>query len=312
MGTALAGIMSKNHSVTLWSRCEDQKTSLQKHGKNIKYLPDYKIPSGVDYTAGAIDWKAIDVVVLAVPTQSLREMCVQIELRSFKGPIINTAKGLELGSALTPCAILMDCGLKDALLYSLSGPSHAEEMSASVPTSVVLSGEKNDAVQKLLEIFAGTSFRPYFQMDRLGVELGGALKNVVAIAAGLSDGLGFGLNTKSAIITRGLREIKKYGVYMGAKDDTFNGLSCLGDLITTCCSPFSRNRAFGEALIREPEVRFKNLAEGASTVKSIYKEMSKLNFEMPICRGVYEISTGKKDALEVMKELISRPFREED
>lgn len=221
--------------------------------------------------------------------------------------MINTAKGLEINTFMSPCQILEDIGLKN--VYSLSGPSHAEEICKFVPTSVVLAGK--DYPEKLMTSLSGTSFRPYYNQDRLGVELGGALKNVIAIAVGISEGMGYGMNTTSAIVTRGLSEIKKYGVFKKVQKETFNGLSCLGDLITTCCSPYSRNKAYGKALAKGQK-NFDKLAEGAHTVNSLINEIQNLDFDMPLCHAVYEISHLKKDPLLVMQNLINRPLKEED
>lgn len=312
MGTALACTTNQSGDVSLWSRNSDHRLALEKERINQKYLPQITIPDNIVMIEGEIEWDQYDHVILAIPTQHLRQMASDLKIDQFKGIVLNSAKGIELQSFKTPCEILADLGLKNEVLYSLSGPSHAEEMSRGIPTSVAIAGESSKELDQFLTIYENTSFRPYYVQDRLGVELGGALKNIIAIAAGISDGLGFGVNTKSAIITRGLSEIKRYGTHRGAKSETFNGLSCLGDLITTCCSPFSRNRAFGEAIMKEPGKKFAKLAEGAWTVKSLMNEIESLDFDMPICNSVNEIAHHGRDPKNVMRELISRPFKEED
>jgi glycerol-3-phosphate dehydrogenase (NAD(P)+) len=234
-----------------------------------------------------------------------------LNISKYDGPLINTAKGIELKTFLTPCEILMDLGCQNKNIYSLSGPCHAEEVSQGVPTSVVLAGEEYPVLKNILEALSSPTFRPYYSHDRLGVELGGALKNIIAVAAGIAIGLGYGMNTLSAIITRGISEIKRYGEYRNTQSNTYNGLSCLGDLITTCCSDFSRNREYGKSLV-DANNQYTKLAEGALTVQPLIEQINTLDFDMPLCRAVYEIVVNKIDASTMMKKLISRPLKQED
>ena len=316
MGTSLAGLYCFHNQVQLWGRRRAQIEELACKRENHRYLPGYAIPLEVELTAQIPAWSSVDVAILCVPTQHLREIAQQIGLKEFHGPLLNTAKGLELGSFKTPCEILIDVGLRSAQLFAFSGPSHAEEMCRGIPTSLVLAGGGSGAElpKALLKSISAPSLRPYYSQDRLGVELGGALKNIIAIACGISDGLGYGMNTTSAIITRGLSEIKKYGTHRGAEAETFSGLSCLGDLVTTCCSPHSRNRSFGRLLVehREAVDQWGKLAEGATTVKSLVQELEHLPFDMPLSRGVYEIVWNQRSPKEVMRELLTRPHKEED
>jgi glycerol-3-phosphate dehydrogenase (NAD(P)+) len=238
-------------------------------------------------------------------------MVTQLNLNQYKGPIINTAKGMELKTFLTPSEILVELGCQNSSIYTLSGPSHAEEVAKNIPTSVVLAGEELPVLKNLLEAFSAPTFRPYYSHDRLGVELGGALKNIIAIAAGVALGLGYGMNTISAIITRGISEIKRYGEYRSTNKHTYNGLSCVGDLITTCCSEFSRNREYGRSLV-DSKSTYQKLAEGALTVQSLIEQINSLDFDMPLCRAVYEIAINKRDPSQMMQKLISRPLKEED
>lgn len=313
MGTATAGILSEKNEVELWGRREKQTEALAETRENTAYLPGYKIPENVKITIGGKpDISSCDLVVLGIPTQFLRSMADELGLLSYGGPVVSMAKGLELSSFLTPCQILEDLGMEPGLLMSLSGPSHAEEMAKGVPTSVVLAGNDMELLRRVTPNLSGSFFRPYYSGDRLGVELGGALKNVIAIAAGISDGLGFGMNTVSALITRGLAEIRKYGVAKGAQAETFYGLSCLGDLVTTCCSPFSRNRAFGESLVRGGFDLSAKLAEGAYTAKSLAQELPSLDFEMPLCMAVYQIAHEGVNPPDALAALLNRPIKEED
>jgi len=311
MGTALAGIFTHNNSVSLWVRRKEAFDEMVSSLENKEYLPHYKIPSAVKLIHTHPDFNTFDAIVLAFPTQHIRTMCTQLGLNNFKGPIINTAKGMELKTFLTPSEILVELGCPNSSLYTLSGPSHAEEVAQNIPTSVVLGGEELPVLKNLLEAFSAPTFRPYYSHDRLGVELGGALKNIIAIASGIALGLGYGMNTISAIITRGISEIKRYGEYRKTNRDTYNGLSCVGDLITTCCSEFSRNREYGKSLVNSNS-NYQKLAEGALTVQSLIDQIDALDFDMPLCRAVYEIAINKKDASQMMQKLISRPLKEED
>lgn len=315
MGTAMAGLLSSSNEVSLWGRRLEHCDSIRKTRENLPHLPGYLLPSAVEVLGGPLgDLDGHDCLLLAVPTQHIRAICAEQGLARFRGPVISAAKGLELGSFLTPCRILSDAGIPMERLYALSGPSHAEEMCRGVPTTLVLAGCDLEGMKTLTPVLSGPTLRVYYSQDQLGVELSGALKNIIAIAAGMADGLGFGMNTKSAIVTRGLAEIRKYGVMKGARSETFYGLSGLGDLVTTCCSSYSRNRAFGEAQVRNPAAfdLGQRLAEGAYTVRSLMEELRGGSFEMPLCRAVYEVTCERKNPREVLKQLLNRPLKEED
>jgi len=311
MGTALAGVLSYQNSVELWGRRPEFQKELLKSRENKKYLPGYSIPDKVTIVED-LDLSKTDLIILGIPTQHLRTILGNINFENFKGPILNTAKGLELGSMMTPCEILKDIGLPDQNIYAFSGPTHAEEVCKNIPTSIVLAGHESSSPESFIESIKGPAFRPYLCYDRMGVELGGALKNIIAIACGISEGLGYGMNTTAAIITRGISEIKRYGLHRGAKTETFHGLSCLGDLVTTCCSPHSRNRSYGLSLVSNEKNSWEKLAEGAHTVKSLVSSLESLNFDMPLSRAVYEIAWENRDPHQVMQSLITRPVKEED
>jgi glycerol-3-phosphate dehydrogenase (NAD(P)+) len=316
MGTSLSGLFCLKNKVQLWGRRPEQIDELIKTRENTKYLPGYAIPKEVELIHEIPNWEKVDVVLSCIPTQHLRTIASSIGLNQFNGPVLNTAKGLELGSFKTPCEVLEDIGLNTHNVYSFSGPSHAEEMCKGIPTSLVLAGGDRDhpLPKDLLEAVSCKTLRPYYSRDRIGVELGGALKNIIAIACGISDGLKYGMNTTSFIITRGISEIKKYGVHRGADPSTFSGLSCIGDLVTTCCSPHSRNRSFGEAIVLKPQSpkSYGKLAEGATTVKSLIEECQHLPFDMPLSRGVFEIVWNQRSPKDVIGELLTRPIKEED
>jgi glycerol-3-phosphate dehydrogenase (NAD(P)+) len=311
MGTALAGIFSNSNKVDLWVRRKEAFNRIVETRENKQYLPTYKIPNSVNIITGALDYNQYEAIILAFPTQHIRLMCTKLKLSTFNGSIINTAKGLELKTFITPSEILTQIGCNNSSIYTLSGPSHAEEVAQNIPTSVVLAGEELPVLKNLLQALSSPIFRPYYSHDRLGVELGGALKNIIAIAAGVALGLGYGMNTISAIITRGIAEIKRYGKYRKTNIETYYGLSCLGDLITTCCSDFSRNREFGRSLV-DNSIEYNKLAEGALTVQSLIDEISSLDFDMPLCRAVFEIAINKKEPSKIMQQLITRPLKEED
>lgn len=311
MGTSLAETFCNKNKVDLWTRRPAQYEELNKTRVNTTYLPELEINSNINIITGNITFNKYNAVILCIPTQFIRSTLSSFNIESWNIPILNTAKGMELKTFLTPCEILRDIGACDDNLYALSGPSHAEEVAKGIPTTVVLAGKKNDQINNILQALSTQTFRPYFNHDRLGVELGGALKNIIAIAAGAALGLGFGMNTLSAIITRGISEITRYGTYRKTNLKTYYGLSCLGDLITTCCSDYSRNREFGRSLVNS-NMHYTKLAEGAKTVESLIEQVSQLDFDMPLCQSVYEIAIKKKDVKSVMNQLISRPLKEED
>ncbi len=315
MGLSLASVFSRQHEVTLCCRRQEAYEELLA-SRTSPHLPGHVLPCSVTlcHDMQGVDFGAWDALISAVPTQYLRALASRWHFSNFECPILNTAKGLELGSFLTPCDILKDLSCSPSRLFALSGPSHAEEMALGLPTSLVIAGVDLSVASSLQQQLSAGHVRLYSSRDLIGVELGGALKNVIAIAAGMGDGMGFGMNTKSAIITRGLAEIRKYGLHRGALAETFSGLSGLGDMITTCCSPYSRNRAFGEARIRNPEQfdREGKLVEGASTVCALMDEVQKLNFDMPLSQAVHAVIYHKISGEKVMQQLLTRPFKEED
>lgn len=314
-GTALSILMrSKGLDVILWSAFPEYADQIREQRENIKFLKGVSLPADLVITSKVSDLDGADHTFFAVPCEHLRgvaEMFKDVEL----GSLISATKGIEKISLKRPSEILAEYfSQKD--ISVLSGPSIAWEVARGMPTTVVVAsatGVKKD-IQKML--MTG-SFRVYTSSDVKGVEIGGALKNVVAIAAGISDGMGFGTNSKAGLLTRGLAEITRLGVKMGAESATFRGLSGLGDLATTCISVHSRNRWFGEQVGRGIGIKkimsgMEMVVEGMATSMSGFELSKKYSVEMPITRKVYEvIYEGKEPALAV-EELMTREAKEED
>ena len=246
-GIALAQLLAHNkHEVTVWSILEDEINMLKEKHEHVDKLPGVKLDDSISYTTDlkeAIEGKK--VIVLAVPSPFTRSTAAKMkEFVTDDQIIVNVAKGIEEATLMTLSQVVED-EIKNATVCVLSGPSHAEEVGRGLPTTVVVGAKKKEDAQFLQNVFMSEVFRVYISPDILGIELGAALKNVVALAAGIADGLGFGDNTKAALITRGITEIARLGTAMGGKFETFCGLTGIGDLIVTCASMHSRNRRAG-------------------------------------------------------------------
>ncbi len=317
-GTALAKVLSENdHEVRLWGRNSEQMQSMAKTGENKKYLPNIALKSSILMTSNfeeAID--GVHVFVLAVASQSVREVIKQ--LKSYVGIrplIINVTKGVEVGSLKRISEVVTEI-IPDALFVALSGPSHAEEVSNGIPTTLVSSSIDQEAAELVQDLFGNDFLRIYTNPDVIGVELGGALKNIIALGAGISDGLGFGDNSKAALMTRGIFEISKLGKIMGANPETFNGLSGIGDLIVTCTSMHSRNRRFGILIgqgksVEEALKEIGMVVEGYYTIQSAYHLAEKFNVEMPITRELYRVLYENSDTSSSVKNLMLRRRKHE-
>ena len=254
-----------------------------------------------------------DIIVVAVPSHSVRDLISHANtFISNSVIIVNISKGLEIDSLLTMSAVIREeTPGKDVPIVSLYGPSHAEEVVKKIPTTLVAASTDENARKMVQKIFSSSVLRVYTNNDILGIELGGSLKNVIAIAAGICDGIGFGDNTKAAILTRGIAEMTRLGVAMGAKEKTFAGLSGIGDLFVTCSSKHSRNRFVGEEIgkgrkLDEILSEMKMVAEGVKTAKAIYQLCQKHIVEMPISLAVYNVLYNNKDPRESVNELMSR------
>ncbi len=317
-GMTLAILLSERHNIKVWEFDKEQCELLNKERENKKFLPGIKIPDSIYITNNINDAIAdSEIILLAVPSHIVKGLTKDIGNKISDRIIINVAKGIETETLQRLSEIIYE-NTKNKQIYVLSGPSHAEEVSRHVPTTVVIASIENDLekLKYLQKIIMTESFRVYTNDDIIGVELGGALKNIIAIASGISDGLGFGSNTKAALMTRGLAEIQRLGLKLGAKRETFSGLAGMGDLITTCISKFSRNRFVGEELgkgktMDEILSNMVMVAEGVNTTKAAYKLSQQLNIEMPITAEIYNILFNRKDALESVKSLMQRPPKPE-
>ncbi|CUT04414.1 NAD(P)H-dependent glycerol-3-phosphate dehydrogenase [Candidatus Chrysopegis kryptomonas] len=313
-GTTLAILLYDNrHSVKLWFRRKEHLEEVKTTGENHIYLPGVKIPSEIFLTSDleeALD--DVEIIVLAVPTQHLRAIISRDEFKSVKDKIfVNVAKGIENKTLMRVSEILKDLlGVYENYCV-LSGPSHAEEVSRKMPTAVVVSSFNKSVASLTQNVFMNNYFRVYTSDDVVGVELGGALKNIIAIATGIADGIGFGDNTRAAIMTRGIAEIVRLGVAMGARIETFAGLSGIGDLIVTCTSKYSRNRFVGEQIGKGKKLEeiLKNMvmvAEGIWTTISAVELAKKFEVEMPITNAVYDVLFNGKNPIQATSELMGR------
>lgn len=311
-GTALGLVLYGNrHSVTLWSAFEEDAGYLDKKREH-KNLPGVKLPGDMVFTASmeqAAEGK--DVLVLAVPSIYVRSTARKMAAFCGKGQVIvNVAKGIEEDSLLTLSQVIEE-ELSGARVAVLSGPSHAEEVSRRVPTTCVAGAADKRLAAMVQNLFMSPEFRVYISPDVLGIELGGALKNVIALAAGIADGLGYGDNTKAALITRGIHEIGRLGMRMGGLSETFGGLSGIGDLIVTCASMHSRNRRAGILIgqgcsMEEAMSQVGMAVEGVYSARATWKLAEKYQAPMPIVEQVNQVLFFGKDPAGAVKELMCR------
>lgn len=315
-GTALAILLARNgHQVTLWGRDSEQLHTMQQEGCNRYYLPDTPFPTTlnaeVDFTHSLA--KA-DYILVAVPSSGFRELLEKI--KPLNKPIIWASKGIEPGSNQLLHTVVDDVLGENYPAALLSGPSFAREVAQGLPTAVVIASHERTYGKHVMTLFANAHFRPYYSDDMTGVEVGGAVKNVLAIAAGISDGLGFGANARSALITRGLSEITQLGVALGAQASTFTGLSGLGDLVLTCTDNLSRNRRFGLALGggQTAEQAFEaigQVVEGAENVQQVQALAQHYELTMPICEHVYQVLHNTMTPLVAVESLFARELKAE-
>jgi glycerol-3-phosphate dehydrogenase (NAD(P)+) len=313
-GTAIALLLAANprHRVTLWSAREESGRLLRERRENVRLLPGVPIPAAVELTTDvrrAVD--GADLWVAAIPTVYLRQTLTRVAPALRAGPpVLSLAKGLENGTFLRPTEIVTEL-LGVGRVAVLSGPSHAEETSRGLPTSVVAASTDLGLARWVQRLFSTDRFRVYTNLDPVGVELAGALKNVIGIAAGINDGLGLGDNAKAALLTRGLVEMTRFGVALGADPGTFTGLAGLGDLITTCVSPHGRNHRVGQRLARGErwaDIRdgMTMVAEGAYTAHSVHDRARAMGIDMPITAEVYRVLYEGKDPRAAVTDLMVR------
>ena len=320
-GTTLAILLHYNgHNVTLWEYKKSYAKELIKKRVNTDYLPGIKIPKEIIITHDleeSTDDK--NLLVLAVPSQFLRGVVKNIHYRKIEDAIlVSVSKGIEKNSLMTMSQMLLDIfpHSSENQIGVISGPSHAEEVSKRVPTAVVAASADIETSKTIQAAFMTSYFRIYASTDILGVELGGAFKNIIAIGAGIIDGAGFGDNTKAAIMTRGVAEISRLGLAMGARPETFAGLSGMGDLIVTCMSRHSRNRYVGEQIgkgktLKEILKSMEQVAEGVETTRSAKQLAAKNDIETPITNEVYKILYEDKDPVKATTDLMTRDMKTE-
>lgn len=312
-GIALAKLLDGNgHQVTVWSIIKEEIDMLNKEHEHKDKLPGVKLPESMTFTNDlkeAMEDK--DVLVLAVPSPFTRSTAHSMASYIKDGQIIvNVAKGIEEHTMLTLSQIIEE-ELPTANVAVLSGPSHAEEVGRGIPTTIVVGAKKKETAEYLQNVFMNSVFRVYISPDVLGIELGAALKNVVALAAGIADGLGYGDNSKAALITRGLAEISRLGTAMGGRFETFSGLTGIGDLIVTCASMHSRNRRAGILIgqgktMQEAMDEVKMVVEGVYSAKAAMGLSKKYGVSMPIIEQVNQILFEDKPAAEAVKDLMLR------
>ncbi len=315
-GTALAKMLHQSgNRVTLWGHDANRLQEVQRSGRNERYLPGINLPR--DWAIEPDLPRAVvgnEAVIVAVPSNAFREVTAQ--LSDFAGIVVSVTKGIEHETGLTMCGILAQT-MPKARSAALSGPTFASEAARDIPTAIVAASNDPATAAAVQWLFHRPSFRVYTSSDLLGVELGGALKNVIAIAAGVCDGLGFGDNSKAALITRAMAEIRRLGVACGAQAETFTGLSGLGDLTATCFSRLSRNRGLGERLGRGEKLAevlagMVSVAEGYPTARSAYHVAQKNRVTTPVIDEVYRMLYENKNVAQGVHDLMSRDSKAED
>ena len=320
MGTICAIMLAENGlDVRLWSAFPEAAEQLARTRQNARFLPGSRLPDSVEVSGD--DGEALagaDLAVSAVPTQFTRAVWGRLAASCpAQLPICSVAKGIENKTLLRPTEILRDV-LKGSSrpVAALSGPSIAPEDARRLPATVTVASDHDNLAKQIQSILSRPYFRVYTNPDLVGVELAGATKNVIAIAAGILDGLATGNNAKAALLTRGLAEITRLGVALGAQPETFAGLAGVGDLVTTCISPVGRNRSFGEAIgqgssVEQALAATASVVEGVATTTSVVELASRLGVEMPITQAVYDVLFGSKAPVEAIAELMNRPLKAE-
>lgn len=313
MGTALALLFAKTaQTVQLWARDPAQAAELGLTRENARHLPGVKLPENVEVTPNACDATGgANLIVVAIPSAYLRGTLEGLVERIPPGiPMLSVVKGIENETLLRPSQIIVEV-LGARPVAVLSGPSHAEELARGLPASVVVAGDAEDLNVEIRDALNQGTFRVYTNPDLIGVELAGALKNLLGIAAGVCDGLGFGDNAKAALLTRGLVEISRFGVALGGDFSTFFGLAGVGDMVTTCYSPFGRNRSVGERIGRGERIEqilasMVNVAEGVPTTRSVHDLARQRGVEMPITDELYRVLFEGKSPHEAVTDLMIR------
>ncbi|MBU0709277.1 MAG: NAD(P)-dependent glycerol-3-phosphate dehydrogenase [Candidatus Omnitrophica bacterium] len=319
-GTTLAILLNeKGFQVTLWGAFEDYTRYLDRYRINKRFLPGVKIAKRIKITndLNQAVFAGGDLIILSIPSQYMRGVLRQVRRVGVPASAIflSVSKGIEVGSLKRMSEVMRD-ELKRVRSAVLSGPTIAREVAYGIPSVAVAASEDKKVSRRIQDIFMTERFRVYTNNDVAGVELGGSLKNIIAIACGISDGLGFGTNTKAALLSRGLVEISRLGLAMGARARTFSGISGLGDLVTTCISPYSRNRFVGVEIgkgksLRQIQSHMQMVAEGVPTAKSAHFLSLKHKVEMPIAQEIYSVLYKNKSPLKALNDLMARSKKEE-
>ena len=320
-GTTLAVLLAKKgHDVRLWAHRPKFAATLSLERENRRYLKGVLFPERLQiapYLEDLVSWS--EMIVTAVPSQALRDTILGFRALDLSGKIlVNVAKGIEIGTGKRMSEVLLELlpGLLASQVAALYGPSHAEEVSKEQPTTVVASSSSLATAEQVQEVFHTSMFRVYVNTDIVGVEIAGSVKNVIAIAAGISDGVGYGDNAKAAIITRGMAEISRLCIRLGGEAPTISGLAGIGDLVVTCLSRHSRNRYVGEEIGRgrsldEVISQMNMIAEGVHSSRSVYDLSRSVGVEMPITRAVYEMLFEKKPVQQAILDLMTRDPKQE-
>lgn len=316
-GTALAVMLytTQEHDITIWSALPEEIEAMRRDGEQKQKLPGVKIPNGISLTNDISVIGESDLVLFAIPAAFVRETCQKAAPHLKAGTVIvNAGKGIEEDTLKLMSTVFAE-ELPQGTYVVLTGPSHAEEVGRNIPTSVVAASASATAAYLVQEWFSSPTFRVYINDDVTGCELGGALKNVIALAAGISDGLGYGDNTKAMLMTRGLHEIERLGAALGARANTFAGLTGLGDLIVTCTSMHSRNRRagilIGEGMNPAKAVEQVGTVEGYACCAAAYGLARRYDVEMPITDALYRVLFDEHDVHDVVQGLQERPKRHE-
>lgn len=319
MATASSILLAEHtdQEVAIWARKAEHAEQMQRDRENKRLLPGVRLPGNVSVTSDidqALD--GAEYLVAAIPTQYLRATLTEVRSNlTRQRPVISVIKGIENETFQRPSEIISDV-LGSRAVVALSGPSHAEEIGRRLPATVVAASGDLGLARQVQRMFNTQRFRVYTNLDLIGVELAGALKNVIAIAAGISDGLGYGDNAKSALMTRGLVEMTRFGMRFGAEASTFTGLAGMGDLITTCVSSYGRNRKVGERLghgesLPQILASMEAVAEGVATAKSVFEISEQEGIETPIMSEVYRVLFENKGVVDATNSLMLRPLRAE-
>lgn len=320
-GTALAGLLaSKGYDVTIWAYEDEVCRQINEESENSTYLPGFKLPENLKSTNSIEEAILSSQLILSVmPSHVVRGVLSGVASLITPDQIfVSATKGIEIDTLMTNSQIVEEVlpgKIADGAAY-ISGPSFAREVAAQLPTAVTVASKYKNIALKVQEIFSTPYFRVYSSSDIIGLEVGGSIKNVIALGAGISDGLGFGYNARAALITRGLAEMTRLGLALGAKPSTFSGLSGMGDLVLTCTGDLSRNRSVGIKIgegkkIDEILSDMNMVAEGVKTAKAAYLLAEKLGINMPICESIYKILYEDMEPKEAVSSLMTRDLKEE-